>query len=70
VTVLLVSHELNIVSKFVDHVLCLKDGRVACEGPPQQVLTGGMVSEIFGADRGIYSHQHGITTPRVVDRPA
>src|SRR5207302_6874882 len=30
VTILLVSHELNVVIKHAHHVLCLKDGRILC----------------------------------------
>src|SRR5205823_4773229 len=31
VTILLVSHELNVVNRHAHHVLCLKDGRVQCQ---------------------------------------
>ena len=40
VTILLVSHELNVVIKHAHHVLCLKDGRIHCQGPPQEILSG------------------------------
>ncbi len=36
VTVLLVSHDLNMVQAHADHVLCLKDGAIQCQGPPQR----------------------------------
>jgi zinc transport system ATP-binding protein len=56
VTVLLVSHDLSVVSKFAHHVLCLNDGRIQCEGTPGDVLTGDMVARIFGADKGVFPH--------------
>ena len=40
VTILLVSHDLSVVSKHAHHVLCLKDGRIQCEGTPKDVLSG------------------------------
>ncbi len=59
VTVLLVSHELSVVNQQAHHVLCLKDGRIQCQGPPREVLDGQMLSQIFGAGSGVYAHQHG-----------
>lgn len=58
VTVLLVSHELNVVTSFAHHVVCLKDGRVQCEGPPREVLTGEVLAHTFGTDRSVYVHHH------------
>lgn len=58
VTILLVSHELSVVSQHAHHVLCLKDGRIQCEGPPQEVVTDRMLSQIFGAEMGVYAHRH------------
>ena len=58
VTVLLVSHELSIVSEHADYVLCLKDGKVQCQGSPQEVLTGEVLSTTFGTDKRVYQHHH------------
>jgi zinc transport system ATP-binding protein len=58
VTILLVSHDLSVVSQHSHHVLCLKDGRIECEGPPKEVLTGEMLSRIFGSEKGIFPHHH------------
>ncbi len=57
VTVLLVSHELSMVSQMVHHVLCLKDGRIECQGEPRSILTGETLGRIFGADTGVYVHR-------------
>lgn len=56
VTVVLVSHDLSVVSKFAHQVFCLNDGRIQCEGTPEQILTGDMVSQIFGADKRVFAH--------------
>jgi zinc transport system ATP-binding protein len=58
VTILLVSHEINVVSRHADHVLCLKDGRIQCQGPPHEIVTKEMLTQTFGEDRGVYGHQH------------
>jgi zinc transport system ATP-binding protein len=56
VTILLVSHELSAVTRHAHHVLCLTDGRIRCEGPPQEIPR--MLAQTFGKERGLYEHQH------------
>lgn len=56
VTVLLVSHELTMVSRHAHHVLCLRDGKIQCEGPPQEVLTPDNLSQTFGTGMQSFAH--------------
>ena len=58
ITILLVSHDLSVVSKHAHHVLCLKDGTLQCEGTPHDILNGEMLRATFGGDRGVYAHEH------------
>lgn len=58
ITIILVSHDLSVVSKVAHRVFCLKDGKILCEGTSQEVLTGEMVKQTFGAEAGVYSHHH------------
>lgn len=58
ITIILVSHDLSVVSQFSHRVFCLKDGKILCEGTSQQVLTGEMIKQTFGADAGVYRHEH------------
>jgi zinc transport system ATP-binding protein len=55
-TVLLVSHDLNMVNAHADHVLCLRDGAINCEGPPAEILTPMNLSLVFGAEFHLYPH--------------
>ena len=64
VTVLLVSHELSMVSRHADHVLCLRDGKIQCQGPPAVILTPNNLAQTFGTDMQIYAHHH--AHPRLV----
>ncbi len=48
VTVLLVSHDLTMVSQFADHVMCLRDGKIQCQGHPKEILTPEALAETFG----------------------
>lgn len=58
VAILLVSHDTHVVSHHADHVWCLRDGVIHCEGPPAQILHPEMLQEVFGKDRTLFSHQH------------
>jgi zinc transport system ATP-binding protein len=71
VTVILVSHDLSVVSQAAHHVLCLNEGHIQCAGTPQEVLTGEMVDRVFGANKGVYQHQdhHHPTDPVQVKNP-
>lgn len=57
-TMLLVSHDLSVVTKHAHHVLCLKDGVVACSGHPKDIVTMETLKDIFGQDRAVYGHGH------------
>lgn len=58
VTVLLVSHELSMVSRHSDQVLCLRDGKIQCQGPPQEILTPDNLAQTFGTDMQQFLHHH------------
>jgi zinc transport system ATP-binding protein len=58
VTVLLVSHDVTVVRRLVDHVLCLRDGRIQCQGPPQQIITDQVLADTFGTSLAVYPHHH------------
>ncbi len=48
VTILLVSHDLDLVGRIANDVICLKDGVVAAQGHPADVLTPEALAETFG----------------------
>lgn len=56
VTCLLVSHELNIVSKYADTVVCLNK-QMICAGRPEKVVTPENLQRLYGLDVGLY-HSH------------
>lgn len=58
VTILLVSHDLSVVSDRVHHVLCLKNGRIECQGPPAAMLSPEMIGRIYGHGKRVYAHTH------------
>jgi len=55
-TVLLISHELSLVYRFADSVLCLSLER-PCFGPPDEVLTPERIESMYGAPLRYHHHQ-------------
>jgi iron complex transport system ATP-binding protein len=45
--VLLVSHQLNLVARFADHIVLLHAGRVAAAGTPAQVMQGEVLERVY-----------------------
>ena len=56
-TVLFISHELTMVSRYATNVLCLSRG-VACFGPPSTVLTPNLLRDMYGTDVHYHFHNH------------
>lgn len=54
-TILLISHELQVVYKYATNVLCLNKETV-CFGPPAVALEKGSLNKLFGEDIGFYQH--------------
>lgn len=57
-TLLLISHELNVVYRYADSVLCLSRGR-GWTGPPLEILTPEKLGEIYGTPMKFHLHEHG-----------
>ena len=66
VTILLVTHHLNLAARYADRVVMLSDGQVAGDGPPAAVLTESRVSDVYGWPVDVVSHSTG--APQVVPR--
>src|SRR5207302_6590539 len=59
VTVLLVSHDLNMIQTHAYEVLCLRLGAIQCQGPPSEILTPINMSLVFGAELHMFPHRFG-----------
>ncbi|WP_264211205.1 ABC transporter ATP-binding protein [Leisingera thetidis] len=47
-TVAMVLHDINLAARFASHVIALKDGRVHCQGAPEEVVTEAVMQSVFG----------------------
>ena len=67
-TVVIVSHDLNLASQYCDRVAMLKEGRVSALGIPSEVMSVEILREVYGCDVLIDPHPESglprITLPR------
>ncbi|BBH24038.1 iron-dicitrate ABC transporter ATP-binding protein [Paenibacillus baekrokdamisoli] len=52
-TIIMVVHDLNHASRYAHHMIAIKQGKVAGEGTPQEVMTKDVLREVFGIEADI-----------------
>ncbi|GAB2832887.1 ABC transporter ATP-binding protein [Actinocorallia aurea] len=52
-TVVMVLHDLNLAARYAHHLVAMRDGRVAAQGGPEEVLTADLVRDVFDLDAQI-----------------
>jgi zinc transport system ATP-binding protein len=57
-TALICSHELDLVFRFADQVLCL-NRRLQCTGPPADILTAEALARLYGPATALFRHRPG-----------
>lgn len=57
-TIILITHDLNVVYKFANSVLCLNK-KVICYGSPQEALGPDSLNQLYGGEIKFYKHDHG-----------
>lgn len=55
VTIIIVSHEMDVVTHYADYVLCV-NRRLLCAGTPREVLANDKVSELYGEELKHFHH--------------
>ncbi|GGC80252.1 cobalamin ABC transporter ATP-binding protein [Tersicoccus solisilvae] len=82
-TIALVLHDVNLASRYADHLIAMKGGAVVAEGAPGAILTADRVREVFGLDARVLTdpvsgtpmivpigrHHRATTTPGDPPRP-
>jgi zinc transport system ATP-binding protein len=58
ITVLLVSHDLSVVYRNANMVLCLSSKGKTCMGPPKEILTPAMLQDLYASPPHYYQHVH------------
>lgn len=58
-TCLVALHDLNLAAAYCDQVFVLSQGRVVAGGPPAQVFTESLISEVYGVRARVH-HDDGV----------
>lgn len=56
-TVILISHDLNIVYRYAEKILCLNKKQI-CMGTPKEILQAEQLLELYGGEKAFYQHKH------------
>ncbi|PRY67620.1 iron complex transport system ATP-binding protein [Glaciihabitans tibetensis] len=54
--VVIVLHDLDAAATHADHIVMLVDGRVAAAGPPAEVMTSAILTEVYGHPIDVIEH--------------
>ncbi|KKB08879.1 ABC transporter ATP-binding protein [Devosia chinhatensis] len=46
-TIVVVLHDINFASVYSDHIVCMKDGKVAREGTPERIITSDVLTAVY-----------------------
>ncbi|PWV97276.1 iron complex transport system ATP-binding protein [Paenibacillus cellulosilyticus] len=52
-TIVMVLHDINLSSRYADHIFALRQGKLVAEGAPSEVITSELVKDIFGMDSAV-----------------
>lgn len=73
VTVMMVLHDLSLAARYADDLVAMRDGRVVATGSPVEVITPGVLREVFGVECRVLVDEddgHPIVVPRSVVPPS
>lgn len=46
-TIVMVLHDLNLACRYAHHIVAIKDKKVYAQGKPEEIISGGLVHEVF-----------------------
>jgi len=60
VTIVIASHDLNLLAKYCDKVMMLSKGSIVALGTPEEVITPELVRQVYGVEVVIIEDDGGI----------
>lgn len=56
-TLIIISHDLNVVYQYASKVMCLNHRNI-CLGRPEEALQTELLQKLYGGERSFYTHKH------------
>ena len=56
VAVMAILHDLNLAACYADHLVVMKRGRIAAQGPVRDILDEALLAEVFGVRPALSRH--------------
>lgn len=53
ITIIMVLHDINQSIAYSSHILAMKDGKIAAEGKPEEIITEGLIKEVYGIELNV-----------------
>ncbi len=64
ISVLMALHDINLIYHF-DYLFVVKEGLLVCEGAPLEIITEGLLSDVYGVELKVYPQEDGTMLFRV-----
>jgi iron complex transport system ATP-binding protein len=55
-TIVTITHDVNLATRYCDRIIVLKDGRVIADGEPSRIIDVDLISRVYGVDVTIIRH--------------
>ncbi|SIS13901.1 ABC transporter ATP-binding protein [Natronorubrum thiooxidans] len=59
ITVVVVLHDIDQAARYADHMVALKDGSIYANGSPEEVVTEGLLADVFEIDADVQPTERG-----------
>lgn len=56
--VVIVIHDINLAAQYCDELIALKHGRLLKQGRPSEIMTAGVLKDIYSVNMNIIAHPH------------
>ncbi len=53
-TIVTVLHDINFAARYSDHIVAMRDGRIARQGSPDEIMQAGLLREIFDTEISVH----------------
>lgn len=54
-TIVMVLHDINLACRYADHIVAIREGKVAAQGRPAEIITAELMKTVFSLDCEIIS---------------